>query len=345
MKREQLLRAFEKLGIVFKAVGEDRAFEENLPIGEAMFEEWNATIRKQARHNGWFTEDSVRSSLTGLAQMLEPSSLAEWIAPYAFAETPKKVGIIMAGNLPLVGFHDFLAVVLSGHKAIVKLSSSDKMLFPLLLEILCSFEEDIKTLFELPMMKLGEVDALLATGSNNSMQYFESYFGHLPHIFRNNRTSLAILDGSETDEEIKALGVDIFTYFGLGCRNVSKLIFPIGFDINRFFANIVDYGDIVNHHKYANNYDYNKAIHLLNQVPILDNNFVILKETTDLFSPLAMIHYHYASKEDTLAYIEEHKEEIQVLVGHDYVPFGQAQFPSLYDYADGVNTLDFLQGL
>lgn len=252
----------------------------------------------------------------------------------------------MAGNIPLVGFHDFISTILSGNIAVCKLSSDDKTLLPALASHLITFEPSLKEKIEFTIGKIGKVDAIIATGSDNSMKYFEQYFGHLPHIFRRNRTSIAILNGNESKEELELLGRDIFQYFGLGCRNVSHLLLPKGFKIDLFFEAIVDYHDIVNHHKYANNYDYNKAVYLMNKAELLDNNFVLLRRTEDLFSPLGMVHYHFYESENELQnYIELHKEKLQVIVGKEYTPFGMAQCPKLNDYADGVDTIEWLSKL
>ena len=254
------------------------------------------------------------------------------------------VAIIMAGNIPLVGFHDFLCVLLSGNKAVCKLSSDDKTLLPALGEHLISFVPEIKEDIMFTTGRIGPVDAVIATGSDNSLTYFESYFGKYPHIFRKNRTSVAVFSGNETEDEIKELGKDIFRYFGLGCRNVSHIILPTGFELPRFFEAIIDYGEIIHNNKYGNNYDYNKAVYLMNQHKLLDNNFVLLRESEELFSPLSMIHYHfYDDVSEVETYLKEHQEKIQVVVGDNFLPFGQAQCPKLDDYADGVDVMRFLE--
>jgi hypothetical protein len=252
----------------------------------------------------------------------------------------------MAGNIPLVGFHDFLSVVISGNKAVVKLSSDDKNLLPAIVKILLIFNEGLGERIEISQGKIGEIDAVIATGSNNSMQYFNQYFGKYPHLFRKNRTSIAIIEGNESKAELESLGADIFTYFGLGCRNVSQVFIPKDYDINLIFEAIITHSEIVNHHKYANNYDYNKAIHLMNQEQILDNGFVLFKESDQLFSPLAMLFYHrYENQNELELYLHNNKENIQVVVGKSYVPFGKAQTPELNDYADGVDTMKWLEEL
>lgn len=318
----------------------------SLGLTEDEYEKLQVVINRQIHFNGWFSKKSVCESLLALGNQLTVDQLTQWTNAYSYVENPKRIGVIMAGNLPLVGFHDFLCVLLSGHSITAKMSSDDKTLLPVLTEVLLKFAPELSNRIRLVEARIGEIDAMIATGSNNSMRYFESYFGKYPHIFRKNRTSLAVLDGTETEEDIHELGKDIFTYYGLGCRNVSQLLIPKSFDINRFFGGIIHHSDVVNHHKYANNYDYNKAIHLMNQENILDNGFVLLKESDELFSPLAMIFYHrYEHPSEVEAYIEKHRENLQVIVGKQFVPFGQAQCPLLSDYADGVDTMKWLEGV
>ncbi len=303
-------------------------------------------IERQVHHNGWFTEESVRTSFLNLGNWLSNEQLTNWTNKYSFTENPKVVAVIMAGNIPLVGFHDFICVLLSGNKVQCKLSSEDNKLLPLLALYLLQFAPELKEYISFSDRNLSGFDAVIATGSNNSLVNFESYFSKYPHLFRHNRTSIAVLDGTETKEELKALGEDILNYFGRGCRNVTHLLIPENFDLNLFFEAIVDLGEIVNNKKYGNNYDYNKTIHLLNLESFLDNNFLLLKESDNLFSPLAMLYYHsYKSQEEITAYLEMHKDSIQCVVGPNYLPFGTAQCPSLSDYADNVDTMAWLNNL
>jgi hypothetical protein len=300
-------------------------------------------IERQVHHNGWFTEESVRTSLLNLGNWLTREQLTNWTSPYSFTENPKVVAVIMAGNIPLVGFHDFLCVLLSGNKVQCKLSSEDNKLLPLLTHYLFQFTPKLKEFISFSDRNLSSFDAVIATGSNNSLVNFESYFSKYPHLFRHNRTSIAILDGTESKEELKALGEDILNYFGRGCRNVTHLLIPENYDLNRFFEAIVDLGGLINNKKYGNNYDYNKTIHLLNLESFLDNNFLLLKESDNLFSPLAMLYYHtYTSQQEVDLYLQLHQDSIQCVVGHNYLAFGTAQCPSLYDYADNVDTMAWL---
>lgn len=347
VKREQIIRAFSRLGIIMKELGNGNEFPgTSIGITEIEYLELQRTVNRQFQLNGWFTKEAVQQSLSAMGDWLEQKNLEQWLNNYNWNENPRKLGIIMAGNIPLVGFHDLLCVVLSGNVAICKMSSDDKTLLPALVSVLFIFLPELKERIILSDGKIGEIDAVIATGSNNSMLYFEQYFGKYPHIFRKNRTSVAILDGSENEKEITALGKDIFTYFGLGCRNVSHLLIPEGYDFSLFFKGIFPYGDVINHFKYGNNYDYNKTVYLMNQLPLLDNNFVLLRESEDLHPPLAMIHYHfYKNKTEIADYLTLHQESIQVVVGKNNTPFGAAQSPALTDYADDIDTMKWLENL
>ncbi len=344
MNKSQVITAFDALGKVLLSIGNQKEWVGyELGVTQEEYEKLQALVRRQFYLNGWFTEAAVLHVFKGWGAQLTKANLEQFSTDYTFTESPKKVGVIMAGNIPLVGFHDFLCVLLSGNAIVIKLSSDDKTLLPALIALLKNFAPDLGERITVSEAKLGEVDAIIATGSGNSMRYFESYFGHLPHVFRKNRTSVAVLTGEETKEELEALGADIFTHYGLGCRNVSHLILSKDFELNRFFEAIMTQADVVNLHKYANNYDYNKAIYLMNLEEILDNGFVLLKESEELFSPLAMLFYHrYENFSEVERYLEEHKEDIQAIIGRNYLPFGVAQCPGLVDFADGIDTMAWL---
>lgn len=344
-EKERLITTFSTLGDAMVKWGENTGKEDFDSYISEYFERVDDIIKREKSYNGWFTEDSVRSSLYHLGIRLNKEELSTWLSDIEPTIKPKKVGIIMAGNLPLVGFHDFLSVVMSGNIAVVKMSSDDKRLLPVLIEIIKALQPELEDRIQV-VDRVNGIEAVIATGSNNSARYFEKYFGHLPNIIRKNRTSLAVIEGDESKEELEALGKDVFTYFGMGCRNVSQLLIPKEFDMDRFFGAIVNFGDVVNHHKYANNYDYHKAIYLMNQEELLENGFLLTKEDDCLFAPISVLLYSRYDKNDEVeAYIEKHKDEIQVTVGKNYTPFGHAQSPKLDDYADGVNTLEFLNTL
>ena len=345
-KKEYLINALVEVGKHMQLIAKEEGYEcFNKLVDPDFYERFHATINREKNYNGWYTPESIRNSLENLANWLTKDELTNWSKDYSFTDTPKNVGVIMAGNIPFVGFHDFLAIILSGHKAVLKPSSNDQRLWPLLLELIQFFYPSISEHVVLAV-QLKKIDAVIATGSDNSARYFEKYFGHLPHIIRKNRTSLAILTGEETEEELKLLGEDIFTYFGLGCRNVSQLLVKQGFDLDRVFGAIIDHAPIVNHHKYANNYDYYKAIFLMNQAKIIENGFLLTRESDELFAPTAVLNIkYYSSEEEVDTYLSQHKDKIQVVVGKEYTPFGKAQRPDLIDYADGINTLDFLEKL
>lgn len=347
MTLEQRVKAFVALGKVMQHLGEGKDWESNaLGVTAGEYEKLQRVINTQIHHNGWFSKDNVQTSLRNLAGMLQEEALLNWVNQYTFIATNKRIAIIMAGNIPMVGFHDFMCVLLSGNKAVCKLSSEDKFLLPAFCEVLAKFDPAFYKYIEFVQGNLKNPDAVIATGSNNSAQYFKKYFGAYPNIIRKGRTSLAVLDGTETKEELQALGSDIFTHYGLGCRNVTQLLIPKDFDLDRFFGAIVDYGDIINHNKYANNYDYYRAVYLMNQDDLLENGFLLTKEENTLFSPIGVLFYHrYADQQEVEQYLKEQEENIQAIVGKQHLPFGSVQTPGLEDYADGVNTMEFLAGL
>lgn len=306
-----------------------------------------ATLKRSEIENPWFTFENQKYALKEWAALLTRTNLETWLQQYRIALTSKKVGLILAGNIPMVGFHDVLAVILSGHVPLIKLSSKDSRLIPFLLNKWNEFSNGaIK--FEL-VERLADFDAVIATGSNNTARYLEHYFKDHLSIIRKNRTSAAVLSGDETDAELQLLAEDIFRYFGLGCRNVTRLFLPDDFVIDRLFENFIGFKDVINHHKYANNYEYNRAIYLLNQEKFWDNNFVMLKEDESLFSPLSVINVsRYSNISEVEKFLAENSENIQTIVAKEElqlesVSFGETQHPSLTTYADHVDTMRFLE--
>ena len=347
MNIEQRVSAFIQLGKIFGYLKEDQDWPGyDCGLSEDEFNAFKDGIVRAGQQNGWFTPENVRESIAALSEMLDEQALRKWINEYTFSAESKRIGIVMAGNIPMVGFHDLLCVLISGHKAVVKTASNDSVLLPLVIKTLNQLAPEMSGSIELLSSKMTNYDAVIATGSDNSARYFESYFGHVPNIIRKNRTSIAVLSGNESDAELKMLGVDVFRYFGLGCRNVSKLLIPRSFELDRFFNAVFPFSDVINHHKYANNYDYNKAVYLMNKDELLDNGFILLKEDERLFSPLAMLFYQrYQETSEVEAYLETHQDSIQCVVGSGKLDFGTAQQPGLKDYADGIDTMKFLQGL
>lgn len=303
-----------------------------------------ALLSQRAKsENQWFTEENIQRAITGIRAFLVAEKLKSWTGCYKLdMEIPKIVGIVMAGNIPLVGFHDLLCVLLSGHFAAVKLSSQDASLSRLMIQWLLEIEPRFRKSIEV-RERLTEIDAVISTGSDNTSRYFEYYFRDIPRIIRKNRTSIAVLDGTETNRELADLGKDIFWYYGLGCRNVSKLLVPTGYDPRSFYESIEHFKEVGHHNKYKNNYEYYRSIFLVNGTPHLDNGFLIWLPTTELVSPVSVIYVEeYHNQEDVTRYLETHKEKLQCMVGHDYLPFGQAQSPEVWDYADHVDTMGFL---
>jgi hypothetical protein len=347
VKKESLVQAFCQLGLVMRNIGENKPWDSfDIGITASEYDEFNALMGTLKHHNGWFTEEMIRKAIGNLGESLNKENMEQWCDQYTFSKKPKTIAVIMAGNIPLVGFHDFLCVLLSGNRIMAKMSSEDDKLLPVLAEFLICFYPEVKDFISFSDRNMKGFDAVIATGSNSSFLHFEQYFSKYPHIFRKNRTSIAILDGTESESQLKALGDDIFDFFGRGCRSVSHLLLPRSFEINKVFEHIVHQGAVINNKKYGNNYDYNKAVHLMNQEKLLDNNFVLLKETTLLSSPLGMLYYHFYDDVDEInSYCEEHKDSIQCRVGAGGLPFGTAQSPKLNDYADNVDTMQWLNSL
>lgn len=341
------ISAFVQLGKVFGQLSQDsewQGFESGLTE-----EEWKGfkhLIDTEHQFNGWFTPQNIKNSLQSWSEALTDENLQKFVQPYAAdleLVAPKTVAIICAGNIPLVGWHDVMCALLAGHKCLIKLSSDDQNLIPAALIILGKFWPELQENYTFERGKMTAFDAVIATGSNNTSRYFQQYFGEYPNIIRKSRTSIAILDGTESKEELAELGKDIFSYFGLGCRNITKLYVPEGFNLDRVFEAIYPFNPIINHNKYANNYDYNKAIWMLNQDELIENGFILFKEDERLTAPTGSMYYEYYTDEETLrTKISSMNEEIQCIVSHKDTPFGQAQCPMLWDFADGVDTMKFL---
>ena len=298
--------------------------------------------------NSWFTRANIHSAFRNWGNVLCRDTMINWLSAYPRPEwNNQTVGLVLAGNLPLVGFHDVICVLLSGQKAAIKLSSRDKILIPALIDILQSKFPEINERVQFISDQLGPVDKVIATGSNNSSRYFSYYFKDIPHIIRKNRNSVAILTGDETEEQLAGLADDICLYFGLGCRSVSKIWAPKDYDFDILFGALYKHKDIINHNGYANNYDYNKAIFLMNQEPFLDNGFLILKEDSRISSPIACLYYsYYDDRLEVEQTIAVNREDIQCVVSsrdeNNHVFFGQAQYPQLHDYADNIDTMNLL---
>lgn len=322
-------------------------------LNNLFYDDFEKLIETVHIHNAWFTEDNVRSAIGEIAQMLNEVALINWTSNYisklSDTNKPKNIAVIMAGNIPMVGFQDMLCVLMSGNKLIAKLSSEDKLLLPFISKILIAIEPEFAGFIEFTEGQLKNIDAVIATGSNNSALHFEYYFGKYPHIIRKNRNSVAVLIGDETTDELKLLGKDIFQYFGLGCRNVSKLFVPKEYKFDMFYESIYGFNSVANTNKYANNYEYNRTIYLMNtDKSLLDNNFLLLKEDNKYASPIGVLFYErYDNLKELNERLQSDKEQLQCIVSNsseikNAVPFGKAQCPTLLDYADGVDIMQFL---
>ncbi len=351
MLQNEIKSGFIELGKFLSQFSLDNSTKNDKVLNNNLFfNDFLDLIKLSQSHNGWYTPENVFYAINSWANALTNENLDLWLSKYSLdcaQEDKKSVGIILAGNIPLVGFHDFLSVLISGHKVLVKTSSNDQKLLPFLAKYLISIDENFKTYITFVDGKLENFDAVIATGSNNTARYFEYYFKDKPSIIRKSRNSVAVLDGSESKEQMIALGEDIFRYFGLGCRNVSKLFIPRNYNFDQFFNGMFPYQNVIKYEKYANNYDYNKAVFLMSNFALLDNEFLTIKEDVSHASPIASVFYEYYDDLEVLkTKLATEKDQIQCIVSNNLIEnsidFGQTQNPNLWDYADDVDTLDFL---
>ena len=352
MLQSEIKSSFVELGNFLRQFSEEGNVKAASVLqNDLFFDDFANLIELSQSHNGWFTPEQVKFSVQSWAKALTVDNLNQWLSNYAFSKIePKKVGLILAGNIPLVGFHDFISVLISGHDVLVKTSSNDQHLLKFLAKYLIAIQPELNSKITFVEGKLEGFDAVIATGSNNTARYFEYYFKDKPSIIRKNRNSVAVLDGTETFEDLVGLGEDIFRYFGLGCRNVSKLFVPKDYNFDNFFKAMYEYRDVIKYEKYANNYDYNKAVFLMSNFQLLDNEFLTIKEDTSYASPISSVFYEfYENLEEITTRLNNDAEQIQCVVSKNLIPnsvtFGQTQQPRLWDYADNVDTLAFLNSL
>ena len=309
---------------------------------------WQQAKKRASQENSWFIPEFIELAASNIAgSFLQKEILESWSDNYKLAtinDKPKTIGIVMAGNIPLVSFHDWLSVFISGHKSLIKLSSKDHVLFKHLMDKMIEWNEEVKELVQFADM-LKDCYAYIATGSNNSSRYFEYYFGKYPHIIRGNRTSIAVLTGKETNEDLEKLADDVYQYFGLGCHNVTKIYVPLNYDFLSLLTVFKKYNYLADHHKYKNNYDYNLAVQILNRKYYMTNDSILLVEELSLFSPISQLNYEFYSNKKDLVALLQTMNDIQCIIGKDFIPFGQAQQPEITDYADGADTLQFLLNL
>jgi hypothetical protein len=342
-------RCFVELGKFLSQFSEQGNLKNSSVLfNELFFEDFENLIQLSQSHNGWYTPENVYFSIQSWAKALTEENIDQWLSNYNIElKEPKNIGLILAGNIPLVGFHDFLSVLISGNNVLIKTSSNDQFLLPFLAKYLIAIEPELSSKITFVEGKLENFDAVIATGSNNTARYFEYYFKDKPSIIRKNRNSVAVLNGEESKEQLAALGEDTFRYFGLGCRNVSKIFVPKGYSFDSFFEAIFEYQNVIHYEKYANNYDYNKAVFLMSNFKLLDNGFLTIKEDSSYASPISSVFYeYYDTLEDLQSRLQTEHEQIQCIVSNNLVEnsigFGQTQKPNLWDYADNVDTISFL---
>jgi hypothetical protein len=338
MELRNRIEAFSELGKILRKIlaGE----------GGKHAKEFESLIEKQQLLNPWFTPENVRMAISAIAEKLTWENLKSWTDRYPALKEKNDhctTAVIMAGNIPLVGFHDFLSVIVSGNRLHAKTSSKDSELIKHIAELLIEMEPEFADLITFTDGHLSDFDAVIATGSDNSSRYFEYYFGKYPHIIRKNRNSVAVITGIEDENDLTGLGKDVFSYFGLGCRNVSKLFLPKGFSIDKITEAWKNYSGIMGHQKYANNYEYNMAVWLVNREKFIDTGYILLKEEKSMHSPVAALYFEYYDDEEKLAgHLNRLKDKIQCVAGRNYTRFGTLQSPELWDYSDNIDTLDFL---
>jgi hypothetical protein len=349
MTLETKKSVFVELGKFLSQFSEDNTYRNPSVLhNDVFFEDFIALIKLSQSHNGWYTPEQVYFAIQSWAEALTTENLNQWLSAYDFPiKEPKNIALILAGNIPLVGFHDFLSVLITGNKVLVKTSSNDQHLLPFLAKYILAVAPELANNITFVDGKLENFDAVIATGSNNTARYFEYYFKDKPSIIRKSRNSIAVLNGKETKEQLAALGEDIFRYFGLGCRNVSKLFVPKGYVFDTFFEAIFEYQDVIHYEKYANNYDYNKAVFLMSNFKLLDNGFLTIKEDKSHASPISSVFYEFYDDINELkTRLQSENEQIQCIVSKNLIEgsidFGQTQKPKLWNYADNTDTISFL---
>jgi hypothetical protein len=351
MSLEKRIDTFVELGNFMRQFSRQKITKNSEVLyNELFFDTFALQIKRAQEFNGWFTEDNILFAFEKWSNQLIKNKLDNWISTYNLNnKAPKTIAVIMAGNIPLVGFHDFLSVLLSGNKVLVKQSSNDKHFLPLIAKYLEYLAPELKGSIQFTEDKLTDFHAAIATGSNNTSRYFEYYFGKYPNIIRKNRNSIAVLTGNETQDELLGLAEDMLRYFGLGCRSVSKIYVPENYDFDQLFKAIYPYSDIIHYKKYQNNYDYNKAVYLMSEFKLVENGFLMLKEDASYSSPIATVFYEYYNDLDHIKQrLHDDSEMIQCVVSNvieNAVEFGKTQEPGLSDYADGVDTMAFLSNL
>ncbi len=337
------------------ALGVPSEDTETKKLNNRFYTTFEQFISEEHSYNGWFTEKFVRTALGAIAGSLGRSDLEHWLKMYPALPGnkahAKRVGVVMAGNIPLVGFHDMLSVIMSGNIFIGKTSSKDDRMLRKVAELICAIEPAFADRIYFTDGYLKNVDAIIATGSDNTSRYFEYYFREKPHIIRRNRNGVAILTGKETEDELLQLGEDIFTYFGLGCRNVTKVYLPEDYDPGTLLKPLEEFTELLENNKYCNNLDYHRSVYLMNSIPFLDNGILLLKEDRDISSPPGVVYYEkYSQLDKVIEDLTVQDHHIQCIVTSingikNTIPPGTSQSPLLWDYADGVDTMDFLQNL
>ncbi len=342
MTLQKRINAFTELGHIMKDAASDHPSSTEATGFRKLMD-------SQEQHNRWFTPENVKISVRAIASMLEKDKLEAWLKAYAISDHPammNTIAVIMAGNIPLVGFHDFMCVLITGNRILARTSSKDSQLIRALSEIICKINTSFNDNIIFTDRITAHYDAIIATGSDNTSRYFEYYFSQKPHTFRKNRNSVAIISKDTEERDMEALSYDIFTYFGLGCRNVSKIYLEEGLDPDIIFLKWAEWSYILNHQPYANNYLYNKSLFRINKEPFLDNGFLLLKHSTGFSSPVSVVFYDsFSIREKLMEELSLYSDNIQCIVSENGILFGQTQYPGPGDYADNMDTIEFITSL
>ncbi len=346
---EKRIEVFAELGNFLQLLVSDKKEGISSKVQLSWYSDFENVLSKSSDTNQWFTAEFIKYALKSIASSLQESNLRKWLAAYPHLlnnQQSKRIGVIMAGNIPFVGFHDFISVLVTGNYFIGKSSSKEGDLMKMIADILIGIEPEFKDYISFNHSNLTNIDAIIATGSDNSSRYFDYNYKNIPSLIRKNRNGVAILNGSETTAELEKFGKDIFLYFGLGCRNISKLFVPEHYDFNPLFQAFNKFKDLISHPLYSDNYRYQLAISKTKKLPFKDTGFMIVKESFQTASPIATLYYQYYRSEKELNYhLDYDRNRIQCIVGNSpgRVSFGNAQHPELWDYADDVDTIEFLK--
>ena len=343
--QQKTVKIVSEWGARIKAVLEDKS------------DRFLSVLQQAEAENRWFTQEAQLQALSYWANQLVEAQLTDWLSAYPLDQNgpTKRIALILAGNIPLVGFHDLLCSLVAGHQVLVKLSSQDRRLLPFLVGLLSEVNPTWAEKVSFTENRLEDFDGVIATGSNNTSRYFEYYFKNKPKIIRKNRHSVAVLSGKETEQELHDLSRDVLDYFGLGCRSVSKIWVPKSYDFEKLARVLETFKGHLEHNKFSNNFHYHRTVFLMNQIPFREFGPLLLLEKPSNASALSTLHFeYYDGISEVNQRLNKEKESLQCIacsssvakeIEAETVLLGQTQNPQLNAYADGIDTMAFLTSL